>query len=339
MNSYKLAGVDVEAGYETTKRIKENLKNQHSDRIISGVGGFGSVFKLDLKKYPNPLLVSGTDGVGTKLKLAFYLDKHDTIGVDCVAMCVNDIICQGADPLYFLDYIATDKNTPEKMEQIIKGVIQGCEESNCYLVGGETAEMPGMYHKNEYDVAGFVVGAVDESNFIDFSDVQEGDAIIGLKSSGVHSNGFSLVRKVFNIEENKTILNKHFEELGNTLGNELIKPTKIYVKSISKIKELTNIKAVSHITGGGWFENIPRILKDNHDAKVYKNATETPNIFKLISSKGNISEEDMFGTFNMGIGMIVVIPKEDVKKTLKALGDEAVNLGQIISGNKKVQLC
>lgn len=304
--SYKDAGVDVTAGYRAVDLMKKHVKRTATSGVVSGIGGFGGLFQPDLTGMDQPVLVSGTDGVGTKLKLAFLQDKHDTIGIDCVAMCVNDVVCTGAQPLFFLDYIACGKNVPEKIEQIVKGVADGCVQAGCALIGGETAEMPGFYEADEYDVAGFSVGVVDRKNIIDGSSVRPGDAIIGLASSGVHSNGFSLVRKVFGIE-NKDVLATYYDQLGTTLGAALLTPTMIYVKAIRALRERMPVKAVSHITGGGFYENIPRMLPDGARAVVEKDSFNILPIFSLIQSTGGISERDMFNTFNMGIGMAVCV--------------------------------
>ncbi len=335
--SYKNAGVDVTAGYKAVELMKEHVKRTKTDGVVSGIGGFGGLFAPDLKGMEEPILVSGTDGVGTKLKLAFLLDKHDTIGVDAVAMCVNDVVCCGAKPMFFLDYIAVGKNVPEKVAQIVSGIADGCEMSYSALVGGETAEMPGFYPVDEYDVAGFSVGIVDKKKIIDGSTLAFGDVLIGLPSSGVHSNGFSLVRKVFGIDE-KTIYNE-YPELDKPLGETLLTPTKIYVKPILDLISKVEVKAISHITGGGFYENIPRMLKDGMTAKINKDSVPVLPIFKVIQRVGNIPEHDMFNTFNMGIGMIVAVSKENADKTvetLRAYGENAVVLGEIIEGNDGV---
>ncbi len=335
--SYKNAGVDVTAGYKAVELMKEHVKRTKTDGVVSGIGGFGGLFAPDLKGMEEPILVSGTDGVGTKLKLAFLLDKHDTIGIDAVAMCVNDVVCCGAKPMFFLDYIAVGKNVPEKVAQIVSGIADGCEMSYSALVGGETAEMPGFYPVDEYDVAGFSVGIVDKKKIIDGSTLAFGDVLIGLPSSGVHSNGFSLVRKVFGIDE-KTIYNE-YPELDKPLGETLLTPTKIYVKPILDLISKVEVKAISHITGGGFYENIPRMLKDGMTAKINKDSVPVLPIFKVIQRVGNIPEHDMFNTFNMGIGMIVAVSKENADKTietLRAYGENAVVLGEIIEGNDGV---
>ena len=335
--SYKNAGVDVTAGYKAVELMKEHVKRTKTSGVVSGIGGFGGLFAPDMKGMEEPVLVSGTDGVGTKLKLAFLLDKHDTIGIDAVAMCVNDVVCCGAKPMFFLDYIAVGKNVPEKVAQIVSGIADGCEMSYSALVGGETAEMPGFYPVDEYDVAGFSVGIVDKKKIIDGSKLTAGDVLIGLPSSGVHSNGFSLVRKVFGIDEN-TIHNEYLE-LDKPLGETLLTPTKIYVKPILDLISKVDVKAISHITGGGFYENIPRMLSDGLTAKIKKDAVPVLPIFKVIQRVGNIPEHDMFNTFNMGIGMIVAVAKENADKaveTLKAYGEDAVVLGELVEGNDGV---
>ena len=305
--SYKAAGVDVTAGYKSVELMKKHIAKTNIDGVISGIGGFGGCFMPNLSGMEEPVLVSGTDGVGTKLKLAFLLDKHDTIGIDCVAMCVNDVVCGGAKPLFFLDYMALGKNVPEKVAEIVSGVAEGCVQAGCALVGGETAEMPGFYPVDEYDLAGFSVGIVDKKKIIDGEGLEAGDVLIGLPSSGVHSNGFSLVRKVFNI--NEETVKKTYPELDKPLGETLLTPTKIYVKPLLALIEKCNVKAVSHITGGGFYENIPRMLKDGMSAKINKSAVPVLPIFNVIQKEGNISEHDMFNTFNMGVGMVIAIDK------------------------------
>ena len=311
--SYKNAGVDVTAGYKSVELIKKCVQSTYTDGVISDIGGFGGLFAPNIKGMKEPILVSGTDGVGTKLKLAFLLDKHDTIGQDCVAMCANDIICSGATPLFFLDYVALGKNVPEVVATIVKGVTDGCKMAGCALVGGETAEMPGFYPVDEYDLAGFCVGIVDKEKIINSDNIEVGDKVIGITSSGVHSNGFSLVRKVFDV--NKENLNEYREELGKTLGEALLAPTKIYVKPILKLLEQVNVKGISHVTGGGFYENLPRMLNDKVALNINKSSYELPAIFKLIQKEGNIPERDMYNTFNMGIGMSVIVPKDQVEKT------------------------
>ena len=335
--SYKAAGVDVTAGYKAVELMKEHVARTKIDGVVSGIGGFGGLFAPNFKGMEEPVLVSGTDGVGTKLKLAFLLDKHDTIGIDAVAMCVNDVVCCGAEPLFFLDYIAVGKNFPEKVAQIVSGIAEGCVQSGCALVGGETAEMPGFYPVNEYDVAGFCVGMADKPKMIDGSKLKSGDVLIGLRSSGVHSNGFSLVRKVFGIDENT--INNTYPELDKPLGETLLTPTKIYVKPILALINEVEVKAVSHITGGGFYENIPRMLKSGLSAKISRNAVPVLPIFKLIQRIGGISEHDMFNTFNMGVGMVAAVAKENAQKAvdvLKANGEDAVILGEVIEGNDGV---
>lgn len=336
--SYKEAGVDITSGYRAVELMKEHVSKTMVFGNTSPVGGFGGLLQPDLTGMEEPILVSGTDGVGTKLKLAFLQDKHDTVGLDCVAMCVNDIICVGAKPLFFLDYIAVGKNVPEKVASIVKGVAEGCIQSECCLIGGETAEMPGFYPEDEYDLAGFAVGIVDRKKVIDIEKVSEGDVIIGIASSGIHSNGYSLVRKVFDVEN--TDLNKTYEELdGKTLGEVLLTPTKIYVKPmLALFKEITP-HAVMHITGGGFYENIPRALPEGMSAKIYKDELEIPGIFKLLMKKGNIPERDMFNTYNMGTGMTVVVPKEDAARAveiIEAAGEHAKVIGEIVKSSEGV---
>ena len=335
--SYKEAGVDVTAGYKSVELMKKHIAKTKTDGVISGIGGFGGLFQPNLSGMEEPVLVSGTDGVGTKLKLAFLLDKHDTIGIDCVAMCVNDVVCGGAKPLFFLDYMALGKNEPEKVAEIVSGVAEGCVQSGCALVGGETAEMPGFYPIDEYDLAGFAVGIVDKKKIIDGSELEEGDVLIGLASSGVHSNGFSLVRKVFDI--NAETVYKEYDELEKPLGETLLTPTKIYVKPLLSLIENVKVKAVSHITGGGFYENIPRMLKDGMSAQIVKSAVPVLPIFNIIQREGNISEHDMFNTFNMGVGMVIAVGKDDADKALNVLenaGEKAFVLGEVVSGDKEV---
>ena len=335
--SYKEAGVDVTAGYKAVELMKKHVARTKIDGVMSGIGGFGGLFMPNLKGMEEPVLVSGTDGVGTKLKLAFLLDKHDTIGIDAVAMCVNDVVCGGAQPLFFLDYIACGKNVPEKIADIVSGIADGCVQSGCALVGGETAEMPGFYPIDEYDVAGFCVGMVDRPKIVDGSKLAEGDVLIGLRSSGVHSNGFSLVRKIFGIDENS--IHNTYDELDKPLGETLLTPTKIYVKPILALMEQVDVKAVSHITGGGFYENIPRMMKDGLTAKINKEAVPVLPIFKVMQRVGNISEHDMFNTFNMGVGMIAAVPADQVDKALAVLkenGEDAVVLGNVIAGDDGV---
>lgn len=335
--SYKAAGVDVTAGYKGVELMKKTVQATYTNAVISDIGGFGGLYAPQIKGMEEPILVSGTDGVGTKLKLAFLMDKHDTIGEDCVAMCANDVICTGASPMFFLDYMALGKNIPEKVATIVAGVAEGCKKAKCSLIGGETAEMPGFYPVDEYDLAGFCVGIVDKKKIINNKTIEIGDKVIGLKSSGVHSNGFSLVRKVF--EVNKENLNEYVESLGCTVGEALLKPTKIYVKPILKLIEQVKVKGISHITGGGFYENMPRMLREGVALKIDKNSYEVPPIFKLIAERGNIPERDMYNTFNMGIGMAVIVPESEVEKSLEILkqaGEEAYLIGEVIEGNREV---
>ena len=339
---YKKAGVDIEAGYKSVELMKEHIKGTMRPEVLTNIGGFSGAFSMEaFKNMEKPTLVSGTDGVGTKLKLAFLLDKHDTVGIDCVAMCVNDIACAGGEPLFFLDYIACGKNEPEKIATIVSGVAEGCKQSNAALIGGETAEMPGFYPVDEYDLAGFAVGVVDEKDLITGKDIKAGDTLIGIASSGVHSNGFSLVRKVFKMTEES--LNTYYDSLGKTLGEALIEPTKIYVKTLRNIKEAgVKIKGCSHITGGGFYENIPRMLPDGIRAEVKKDSYEIPPIFKMLSTDGDIAQEMMYNTFNMGIGMVLAIDPKDVDATMKAIeaaGEKAYVIGQTVAGEKGVTLC
>ena len=337
--SYKDAGVDVTAGYKAVELMKKSVQETYTSGVVSDLGGFGGLFALDTKQMEEPILVSGTDGVGTKLKLAFLLDKHDTIGQDCVAMCVNDIVCSGAKPLFFLDYISLWKNIPEMVATIVKGVAEGCKQAGCALVGGETAEMPGLYAEGEYDLAGFSVGIVDKAKMINSESIEVGDVVIGLTSSGVHSNGFSLVRKVFNVNEEN--LKEYKEELGTTLGEALLAPTKIYVKPVLALLEEVKVKGISHITGGGFYENMPRMLNENVALNINKDAYEVPAIFKLMQKEGNIPERDMYNTFNMGIGMAIIIPKDQEEKALEILskqGQTAYVIGEVIKGNKEINI-
>ncbi len=339
---YKSAGVDIEAGYKAVELMKEHVKGTMRPEVLTGLGGFSGAFSLtSFKNMEKPTLVSGTDGVGTKLKLAFLMNKHDTIGIDCVAMCVNDIACAGGEPLYFLDYIACGKNEPEKIAQIVKGVAEGCKMSNAALIGGETAEMPGFYPVDEYDLAGFAVGIVDEAKLITGADIQDGDALIGIASSGVHSNGFSLVRKVFTMKEE--YLNRYFDGLGCSLGTALLAPTKIYVKALRSVREAgVTIKGCSHITGGGFYENIPRMLPDGIFAEVKKGSYVIPPIFEMLQKDGNIAEDMMYNTYNMGLGMVLAVKKEDVDAAISAIdasGEKAYVIGTAKSGKKGVVLC
>ncbi len=339
---YKSAGVDIEAGYKSVELMKKHVKETLRPEVLGGLGGFSGAFSLaKIKDMEEPIMLSGTDGVGTKLKLAFIMDKHDTIGIDCVAMCVNDVACAGGEPLFFLDYIACGKNVPEKIADIVKGVASGCKLSNAALVGGETAEMPGFYPEDEYDLAGFCVGVVDKKDLIDASDLADGDVLIGIASSGVHSNGFSLVRKIFDMS--KESLDTYYDSLGKTLGEALLEPTKIYVGALKSIKDAgVKIHACSHITGGGFYENIPRMLSDNLDAVVEKSSYELPAIFKLMQEKAGIEDYMMYNTFNMGLGMVLAVAKEDVDKTLESIkesGEKAFRIGYIKEGKKEVILC
>lgn len=339
---YKKAGVDIEAGYQSVELMKKHVQATMREEVLTNIGGFSGAFSLKkFKDMENPTLVSGTDGVGTKLKLAFIMDKHDTIGIDCVAMCVNDIACAGGEPLYFLDYIACGKNFPEKIATIVSGVAEGCKQSDAALIGGETAEMPGFYPEDEYDLAGFAVGIVDEKDLITGKEIKEGDVLIGIASSGIHSNGYSLVRKVFDMS--KESLETYYEELGTTLGEALLAPTKIYVKALKAIKEAdVEIKGCSHITGGGFYENIPRMLPEGAHAVVHKDAYEVPAIFKLLAKTGDIDEKMMYNTYNMGIGMMVAVDEKSVNDTLEALeraGETAFVVGEIKAGEKGVTVC
>ena len=337
--SYKAAGVDVTSGYRSVELIKKHVERTKINGVIEGIGGFGGLFALPKSGYSEPVLVSGTDGVGTKLKIAMLLDKHDSIGIDCVAMCVNDIICSGAKPLFFLDYIAIGKNKPEKIEQIVSGVAEGCVQSDCALVGGETAEHPGMMEEDEYDIAGFSVGIAERSKIPDKESVRAGDAVIALSSSGVHSNGFSLTRKVFKIENGKKVLEQRYSELGKTLGEELLIPTKIYVKPVLQLFEKNIVRSVCHITGGGFQENIPRAFGEKVGAVIKKSAIDIPPVFKLIAAQGKIPERDMFNTYNMGVGMCVITPGENADEAVRLLnscGEKAKIIGEIQSGIKGI---
>ena len=339
---YKNAGVDIEAGYKSVELMKKYVKETMRPEVLGGLGGFSGAFSMEsFKNMEKPTLVSGTDGVGTKLKLAFLMDRHDTVGIDCVAMCVNDIACAGGEPLFFLDYIACGKNYPEKIASIVKGVADGCKQAGAALIGGETAEMPGFYPEDEYDLAGFAVGIVDEKKMITGADLKPGDVLIGLASSGVHSNGFSLVRKVF--EMTKESLDTYYEELGTTLGEALLAPTKIYVKALRTVKEAgVDIKACSHITGGGFYENIPRMLPDGVKAVVEKDSYEIPAIFRLLAKTGNIEEKMMYNTYNMGIGMVLAVDPADADKAMeaaRAAGETPYVIGRIEAGEKGVELC
>ena len=334
-NSYKDAGVDVTAGYKAVELMKQYVARTMTDGVLSGIGGFGGLFELDVTGIKKPVLVSGTDGVGTKIKIAFLLDKHDTVGIDCVAMCVNDIICCGAKPQFFLDYIACGKNYPEKIAKIVSGVAEGCVQAGCALIGGETAEHPGLMPDEDYDLAGFSVGVVDKDRILDPASQKAGDVMIAIKSSGVHSNGFSLVRKVFDVSEQS--LAKTYDELGGkTLGEVLLTPTRIYVKAIMNLLEKVNVKSISHITGGGFYENIPRSLPKGLTAKISRKDVQVLPIFDLIAKTGNIPERDMFNTFNMGVGMTVVVDKADADKAVEAIkeaGEDAYVLGELIEAD------
>ena len=337
--AYAAAGVDITAGYKAVELMKKHVARTRNAGCLDDVGGFGGCFGLNIAGMEEPVLVSGTDGCGTKVKLAILMDEHDTIGIDAVAMCVNDIICVGAKPLFFLDYIACGKNIPEKIAAIVSGVAEGCVQSGAALIGGETAEHPGMMPVEDYDLAGFAVGIVDKSKIIDQNKMKVGDVILALPSSGFHSNGYSLVRKVFDVEN--TDLNAYYEELGCTLGEALLKPTIIYVKPVLKCIEAADVKGISHITGGGFFENIPRCLPDGLTAKIEKAAIKTPAIFKMLQEKGNIDEHDMFNTYNMGVGMAVIVSKETADAaiaTLKAEGCDAYVIGEIVAGDERVTL-
>lgn len=340
MIDYKASGVDVEAGYKAVELMKEHVKTTFNDGVVTDLGGFGGLFSLAKHKMEEPVLVSGTDGVGTKLKIAFIQDKHDTVGIDLVAMCVNDIICSGAEPLFFLDYIACGKNIPEKIANMVSGVAEGCRQSGAALIGGETAEMPGFYPENEYDMAGFAVGIVDKSKIINGSKIKEGDVLLGLPSSGIHSNGYSLVRKLF--QPTKDNMKQYEDELGCTLGEELLKPTKIYVNAINRLKDEIEIKSISHITGGGFIENIPRALKEGYSARINKGSWPIHRIFNLMRELGQMEEQSIYNTFNMGIGMVVVISKEEAEKALDILndiGEKGYIIGSIEKGNKEVIIC
>ena len=338
--AYAAAGVDITAGYRAVELMKKHITRTETPGVMGGLGGFGGLFAMDLTGMKKPVLVSGTDGVGTKLKIAFLMDKHDTVGIDCVAMCVNDIICSGAKPLFFLDYIACGKNVPERIEQIVKGVCEGCVQAGAALIGGETAEMPGFYPENEYDLAGYSTGIVDQEKIIDNTRMEAGDAVIALPSSGVHSNGFSLVRKVFDVE--KADLKSPRAELGGrSLGETLLTPTKIYVKPMLALMEKVDVKGISHITGGGFYENIPRSIPDGLCARIREDAVRVLPIFDLIAKEGGISRRDMFNTFNMGVGMSVVVPaaqKEEALRILREAGEDAYEIGEIVKADHKLEL-
>lgn len=338
--SYKAAGVDITAGYKAVELMKAHVARTMTSGVLGGLGGFGGLFELDVTDMPHPVLVSGTDGVGTKLKIAFLMDKHDTVGIDCVAMCVNDVLACGAKPLLFLDYIACGKNVPEKIASIVAGVAEGCVQAGCALVGGETAEMPGFYPEDEYDLAGFTVGAVEKTKILDINTMKPGDAIIALPSSGVHSNGFSLVRRIFDLE-NKG-LDRYSDELGRTLGEALLEPTKIYVKPALAVVNSVPVRAISHITGGGFYENIPRALAEGCIARIDKSSLKVLPIFDLLQKEGNIPERDMFNTFNMGVGMAMVVDAasaDQAVRILKENGQDAYIMGEIAKGEKGVEIC
>ena len=339
---YKNSGVDIEAGYKSVELMKKYVQGTMRPEVLTGLGGFSGAFSMEkFKNMEKPTLVSGTDGVGTKLKLAFLMDKHDTIGIDCVAMCVNDIACAGGEPVFFLDYIACGKNYPKKIAAIVSGVAEGCKQSDAALIGGETAEHPGLMPEDEYDLAGFAVGVVDEKDIITGADVKAGDVLIGMASSGVHSNGFSLVRKIF--EMTKESLDTYYDELGKTLGEALLAPTRIYVKALRSVKEAgVRIKACSHITGGGFYENVPRMLPEGKQAVIRKDSYEVPSIFKLMAKKGQVEEKMMYNTYNMGLGMVLAVDPADVDKTMeaiKAAGETPYVVGEIKDGEKGVTLC
>ena len=339
---YKNAGVDIEAGYESVELMKKYVKETMRPEVLGGLGGFSGAFSMEvIKGMEEPVLLSGTDGCGTKVKLAFLLDKHDTIGIDCVAMCVNDVACAGGEPLFFLDYIACGKNYPEKIATIVSGVAEGCKQSGCALIGGETAEHPGLMPEDEYDLAGFTVGVVDKKDIITGENLKVGDVLIGMASTGVHSNGFSLVRKIFKMD--KETLNTYHEELGKTLGEALLAPTRIYVKALKNVKEAgVRVKACSHITGGGFYENVPRMLPEGKHAVIKKDSYEVPAIFKMMEREGSVEEHMMYNTYNMGIGMIVAVDPADVEKTMEAMraaGDTPYVIGEIKDGEKGVTLC
>ncbi len=338
---YKNSGVDIEAGYRSVELIKKHVQTTMRPEVLTGLGGFSGAFSMEaMKNMEKPTLISGTDGVGTKLKLAFLLDRHDTVGIDCVAMCVNDIACAGGEPLFFLDYIACGKNYPEKIEQIVSGVAEGCRQSNAALIGGETAEMPGFYPENEYDLAGFAVGVVDEKDLVTGKELKAGDAVIGMASSGVHSNGFSLVRKIFPME--KEALNQYYEELGTTLGEALLTPTKIYVKALRSLRQAgVRVKACSHITGGGFYENIPRMLPEGKCAVIHRDSYEVPAIFQMLQKSGQVEDKVMYNTYNMGIGMVLAVEEKDADAAMEAIraaGETPYRIGGITDGEKGISL-
>jgi len=339
---YKKAGVDIEAGYKAVELMKEHIKTTMRKEVLTDIGGFSGAFSLEsFMNMEKPTLVSGTDGVGTKLKIAFLMDKHDTVGIDCVAMCVNDIACAGAEPLFFLDYIACGKNEPKKIATIVKGIAEGCRQAGAALIGGETAEMPGFYPADEYDLAGFAVGIIDQKNLINGANVKNGDVLIGIASSGIHSNGYSLVRKVFSMQ--REVLDTYYEALGASLGEVLLTPTKIYVKALRELKQGgVSIKACSHITGGGFYENIPRMLPEGIEARINKNSYEIPPIFEMLKKDGDIDEKVMYNTFNMGVGMVIAVDEGDAHKALKLLeaaGEKAYIIGETVNGSKGVSIC
>lgn len=339
---YKKAGVDIEAGYKAVDLMKEHIQGTMRKEVLSDIGGFSGAFSLSsFKNMEQPTLVSGTDGVGTKLKIAFLLDRHDTIGIDCVAMCVNDIACAGAEPLFFLDYIACGKNEPEKIAAIVKGVAEGCKQANAALIGGETAEMPGFYPVDEYDLAGFAVGIIDQKHLVNGATLKQGDTLIGIASSGIHSNGYSLVRKVFRMQ--RETLDTYYESLGSTLGDTLLVPTKIYVKALQSLKNgNVTVKACSHITGGGFYENIPRMLPEGIHAMIKKNSYDIPPIFKMLSKDGDIDEKVMYNTYNMGLGMIIGVDSQDADKAIRLIteaGEKAYLIGEVVNQAKGVSLC
>ncbi|MDL2325037.1 phosphoribosylformylglycinamidine cyclo-ligase [Ruminococcaceae bacterium OttesenSCG-928-A16] len=339
-NSYKAAGVDITAGYEAVRLMQQHVARTMVPGVLSGLGGFGGLFGLDLSETKNPVLVSGTDGVGTKLRLAFLMQKHTTVGIDCVAMCVNDIICSGAKPLFFLDYIACGKNEPTRIADIVAGIAEGCVQAGCALIGGETAEMPGFYPEDEYDLAGFAVGVVDKTKILDNTKTQPGDVVLALPSSGVHSNGFSLVRKIFNLQDS-TSLASYEEELGRPLGEVLLEPTRIYVKPILELLSKVPVHGISHITGGGFYENLPRCLPKGLSVKINEESLRIPPIFGLMERVGGIPKRDMFNTFNMGVGMAVVVPANKVEQALQVLrqaGEDAYAIGEVVAGDQGVLL-
>ena len=339
-NSYRDAGVDVTAGYKAVELMKSHVESTFTPGVMTSIGGFGGMFRPDFSSISNPVLVSGTDGVGTKLKIAFLLNKHDTIGIDCVAMCANDVVCCGAQPLFFLDYLALGKNKPERVAEIVKGVAEGCRQAGCALIGGETAEMPGFYPIDEYDLAGFCVGMADGDNLIDGSAIKAGDALIGVASSGLHSNGFSLVRHVTRVNEDN--IRMYLSDLGKTLGEELITPTKIYVKSALEVIKQCSVHGIAHITGGGFYENIPRIIPEGMCAVVEKAAVRVHPIFSVLKGMSRISEHDMFNTFNMGVGLVVAVPKEQADKAVQVLtdcGETAYIIGEVAEGDERIKIC